>query len=47
MVKATLIDMNPVEIKYCPFMISLNKFTGSSYVLSPKICIPKETKDNC
>ena len=28
MVRPTLIDMNPVELKYYPFMISLNKCTG-------------------
>ena len=39
------IDMlNPVELKYYRFMIRLNKCTGSCNVLSPKICIPKETK---
>ena len=27
MVRPTLIDMNPVELKYCPFMISINKST--------------------
>ena len=37
--------MNPVEIQYYPFMISLNKCTGSCSVLSPKICVPNETKD--
>ena len=45
MVRPTLIDMNPNELKYYPFMISLNKCTGRSNVLSPKICVPKETKD--
>ena len=45
MIRPTLIDMNPVELKYYPFMISLNKCTGSCNVLSPKICVPKETKD--
>ena len=45
MVRSTLIDMNPVELKYYPFMISLNKLTGSCNVLSPKICVLKETKD--
>ena len=45
MVRPTLIDMNPVELKYYPFMISLNKCTGSCSVLSPKICVPKEAKD--
>ena len=45
MVRATLINMNPNELKYCPFIISLYKSTGSCNVLSPKICVPKETKD--
>ena len=44
MLRPTLIDMNPVELKYYPFMISLNKCTGSWNVLSPKICVSKETK---
>ena len=35
MVRPTLIDMNPVELKYYPFMISINKSTGSCNVLSP------------
>ena len=43
--KPTLIDLNSVEFKYYPFMISLNTFTGSFSVLSPKICVPKEIKD--
>ena len=43
MVRPTLIDLNPVELKY-PFMISLDKCTGSCIVLSPKIYVPKETK---
>ena len=43
--RPTLIDMNPVELKYYPFMISLIKCTGSCDVLLPKICVPKETKD--
>ena len=43
--RPTLIDMNPAELEYYPFMISLNKCTGSCNVLSPKICVPKETKD--
>ena len=45
MVRPTIIDMNPVEFKYYLFMISVNKCTGSCYVLSPKIYVPKETKD--
>ena len=45
MVRSTIIDMNPVELKYYTFMVSLNKSTGSYNVLSPKICVPKDTKD--
>ena len=41
MVRPTLIDTNPVELKYYPFMISLYKCTGSCNVLSPKICLRK------
>ena len=44
MVRPTLIDLNHVELKYYPFMISLDKCASSCNVLSPKICIPKETK---
>ena len=45
MVRPTLINLNPVEIKYYPFMISLNKFTRSCNGLAPNIYVPKETKD--
>ena len=45
MVRPTLIDLNPVELKYYPFMISLNICNGSYNVLSPKICVPKKSKD--
>ena len=45
MVRPTLIDMNPVELKYYPFMISLDKCTGSCNALSPTLFVPKETKD--
>ena len=45
MVRPTLINLDPVELKYYPFMISLNKCTRSCHVLSPKICVPKDTKD--
>ena len=41
MVRSTLTDMNPNELKYYPSMISLNKCTGRSR----KICVSKETKD--
>ena len=37
MVRPTLIDMNPVKVKYYPFMISINKCTGNCNVSSPKI----------
>ena len=43
--RPTLLDLNPVEIKYYSFRISLDKCTGSCNVLSPKISIPKESKD--
>ena len=45
MVRLTIIDTNPLELKYYPFIISLKTFTGSFNTLSPKICVPKETKD--
>ena len=45
MIRPTLIDLYPVELKYYPFMINLDKCSGSFYALSPKICTPKKTKD--
>ena len=45
MVRPTLIDLNSVKLKYYPLMISLDKCTGSYIVLSPKICVLKETKN--
>ena len=39
MVRSTLIDMNPIELKYYPFVISIDKYTGSYNVLSPKLCV--------
>ena len=45
MVRPTLIDLNPGELKYYPLVISLNKCTESCNGLSPKIRVPKETKD--
>ena len=45
MIRPTLIDWNPDEFKYYPFIISLNKCTGSCNVLSPEIFVPKKTKD--
>ena len=45
MVRPTLIDINLVEFKYYPFIISWNKCTGSCNVLCSNICAPKETED--
>ena len=42
------IDLNPVELKYYPFMVSLDKCSGSCYSvdkLSMRICIPSKTKE--
>ena len=45
MVRPTLIDLNPVDLKYYPFRISLDKRNENFNLLSPKICVPKETKN--
>ena len=45
MVRPTLIDLSPVELRYYLFMINLDKYSGSCNVLSPKKCVLKETKD--
>ena len=45
MVKPTLVNMSPVELKYYPFIISLNKCAKCFNVLSPNVCVPKETKE--
>ena len=44
MVRAILIDLNPVELKYYPFMISLDKCSGSCNILSPKNVFRKKQK---
>ena len=44
-IRPTLIDLNSVEVKCYPFMIGLDKCTGSCNVLAPTMCVPKETKD--
>ena len=42
MVRPTLIDLNPAELKYYLFiMISLDKCSGSCKVLSPQKCVPR------
>ena len=45
MVRPTLIDLNPVDLKYYPFRISLDKRNENFNLLSPKVCVPKETKN--
>ena len=45
MVRPTLFDLYPVELKHYPSMISLEKCNGSFSVLLLKTCVPKETKD--
>ena len=45
LIRPTFIDLNPADIKYFPFRISLSKYNGNCTVLSPKIYVPKETKD--
>ena len=45
MVRPTLIDMTPFELKYYRFIINLNKCTGSCIKLYPKTCVQKQRKD--
>ena len=48
MVRPTFIDLNPVELGYFPFMISLEKCNGSCNVVDgqyTKICVPTNTRD--
>ena len=48
MIRPTLIDLNPAELNYYPFMISLGKCNWSCNAvdeLSKKICVPSKTKD--
>ena len=44
-IRPTAIDLNPVGLKYYPFMISLDKCSGSCNVLSPKNMCSKKKKD--
>ena len=44
MVRPTLDDMNPVELKYYPFMISLNKCTGIAMCYLQKYVFQKKQK---
>ena len=48
MIRPTLIGLNPIELNYHPFMISIDKCNGSCNFfddLSTKKCILNETKD--
>ena len=40
MVRPTLIKLNPIDLKYYPFM----NCNGSCNVLSPERCVPKTQK---
>ena len=44
MIRPTLIDLNPFQLNYYPFLISLDKCSGSCNVLSPKMCVSKKKK---
>ena len=46
--RPTLIDLNPIEFGYHPFMISLdkcNKCYNAISDVSAKVCVSRETKD--
>ena len=45
MVRPSLIDLNPGELKYYPFKISLYECNGSCNVLSSKISVVRKTKE--
>ena len=44
-VRPTLIDINPNELKYYPSMISLNKCTGSCNM--SKMCSKRKKRHKC
>ena len=44
MFRPTIIDLNPVKLKYNPFVINLDKCCGNCNVFSPNTCIPKKAK---
>ena len=44
MFRPTTVDLNPVKLKYNPFVINLDKCCGNCNVFSPNICIPKKAK---
>ena len=41
LVRPTLINLNSMELKYSPSMISFDICTGNCNIVSPKICVPK------
>ena len=48
MVRPSLLDLNPVELKNYPFMVSLEKCSescNSDHRLSTETCVPSKTKD--
>ena len=45
MVRPALIGLNPLELKYFPFLMSLDKCNGSCNVFSPKTCVLMKAKD--
>ena len=48
MIRPFLIDLNPAELKYYPFIINLDKCRGICnffHGLSTNICVPSKTKD--
>ena len=41
------VDLNPDELCYQPFMVSLDRYSGDRrtfYDLSPRLCVPNETR---
>ena len=47
--RSTLINLNPVELNYYPFIICLDKYNGRCYGvdLSTKIFVPSKIKKKC
>ena len=46
-VRPTPVDMNPNELKYYSFMISLNKCTGSCSLISKNMCSKRNKRHKC
>ena len=45
LVRPNLINLNPVQLKYYSFSVSLDKCSESFNVISPKTCVTNKTKD--